>query len=73
MESCNICSVTWLLNWKKSSADTGDARDVDLFLVMGDPLEEEMTTHSSILAWKISWTEEADGLHSMGSHKVRHD
>ena len=29
-----------------------------------DPLEEEMTTHSSILAWKIPWTEEPGGLHS---------
>ena len=32
-----------------------------------DPLEEEMTTHSSILAWEISWTEETGGLQSMGS------
>ena len=34
-----------------------------------DPLEEEMATHSSILAWKIRWTEEPDGLLSMGSQK----
>ena len=32
-----------------------------------DPLEEKMATHSSILAWRIPWTEEADGLQSMGS------
>ena len=32
-----------------------------------DPLEKEMATHSSILAWKISWTEESGGLQSMGS------
>ena len=32
-----------------------------------DPLEEEMATHSSILAWEISWTEETGGLQSMGS------
>ena len=32
-----------------------------------DPLEKEMATHSSILAWKISWTQEAGGLQSMGS------
>ena len=38
-----------------------------------DPLEKEMATHSSILAWRISWTEESDGLQSMGSKKVRHD
>ena len=34
------------------------------FLSQKDPLEEEMTTHSSILAWKIPWTEEPGGLHS---------
>ena len=38
-----------------------------------DPLEKEMATHSSILAWRISWTEEPGGLQSMGSQKVRHD
>ena len=38
-----------------------------------DPLEEEMNTHSSILAWKISGTEEAGGLHSMGSQRVGHN
>ena len=37
------------------------------------PLEKEMATHSSILAWKIPWTEEPGGLQSMGSQKVRHD
>ena len=36
-----------------------------------DPLEEEMATHSSILAWKIPWTEEPDGLQSMGYERVR--
>ena len=35
-------------------------------LVGEDPLEKEMTTHSSILAWKIPWTEEPGGLQSMG-------
>ena len=34
-----------------------------------DPLEKEMATHSSILAWRISWTEEPGGLQSMGSQK----
>ena len=36
-----------------------------------DPLEKEMATHSSILAWKIPWTEELGGLQSMGSQRVR--
>ena len=35
--------------------------------------EEEMATHSSILAYRILWTEEPGGLLSMGSHRVRHD
>ena len=35
-------------------------------------LEEETATHSSILAWEISWTEESGGLQSMGSHRVGH-
>ena len=38
-----------------------------------DLLEEEMTTHSSILAWRIPWTEEPGVLQSMGSHRVGHD
>ena len=38
-----------------------------------DPLEKEMATHSSILTWKIPWTEELSGLQSMGSQSVRHD
>ena len=38
-----------------------------------DPLEKEMATHSSILAWEISWTEEPSGLQSMGSQRVGHD
>ena len=38
-----------------------------------DPLEKEMATHSSILAWRIPRTEEPGGLQSMGSHRVGHD
>ena len=39
------------------------------FLGQGDPLEKEMETHSSILAWEIPWTEEPGGLQSMGLQK----
>ena len=38
-----------------------------------DPLEEEMATNSSILAWRIPWAEELGRLQSMGSQRVRHD
>ena len=44
-----------------------------LSLGQEDPLEQEMTTHSSILAWKLPWTEGPGGLQSMGSQRVRHD
>ena len=51
----------------------GDARMWVPSLGREDPLEEEMATHSSILAWKAPWTEEPGGLQSVGSQKVRHD
>ena len=38
-----------------------------------DPLEKEMATHSSTLAWKIPWTEKPDRLQSMGLQRVGHD
>ena len=38
-----------------------------------DPLQVGMATHSSILTWKIPWTEQPGGLQSMGSQRVRHD
>ena len=50
-----------------------NAQDTDSILGQEDPLEKKMTTHSSILAWKISWTEEPGGLQSMGLQRVGHD
>ena len=44
-----------------------------IFLGWEDPLEKGMTTCSSILAWRIPWTEEPGRLQSMGSHRVRHN
>ena len=38
-----------------------------------DPLEKEMATHASVLAWRIPWTEEPGKLQSMGSQRVGHD
>ena len=55
---------------KKSACSAGDRV---LSLGLEDPLEKEMATHSSILAWKIPWTEEPGRLHSMGSTRVGHD
>ena len=43
------------------------------FLGWEDPLEKEMATHSSILAWRILWMEETGGLLPTGSHRVGHN
>ena len=45
----------------------------DASLDQEDLLEKGMATHSSILAWRIPWTEESGGLQSMGSQRVGHD
>ena len=61
---------------KNSLANTGLAGDAGLWslLLSGeDPLEEEMATHSSLLSWRIPWTEEPGGLQSMGSQRVGQD
>ena len=47
--------------------------DMSSFLGWGDPLEEDVAIHSSILAWRILWREEPRRLQSMGSQKVRQD
>ena len=43
------------------------------FLDWEDPLENDMATHSRILAWRIPWTEQPGGLESRGSQRVKHD
>ena len=43
------------------------------FLGQEDPMEKEIATHYSILAWEIPWTEEPGGLHPMGSQRAQHD
>ena len=52
---------------KNPLASTGDIRHAGSTPGWGDPLEEGITTHSSILAWRIPWTEEPGGLQSTGS------
>jgi len=52
---------------KNPPANAGDVRDAGSVLSLEDPLEEEMATSSSILAWRIPRTEEAGGLQSMRS------
>ena len=67
----NYCIYLWAsqvaLGVKNPPANAEDVRDMgSRSLVWEDFLEEEMATHSSILAWKIPWTEEPGGLQSMG-------
>ena len=55
---------------KASASNAGDLSSIP---GSGRSLEKEMATHSSILAWRIPWTEEPDALQSMGSQRVGHD
>ena len=57
---------------KKPPANAGDIRDAVRSLGQEDPPEEGMATHSSILAWRIPWTEEPGGLQSIRSQRVGH-
>ena len=58
---------------KDMPANAGDVSDVGLILGWEDPLQEDIATHSSILAWKIPWTEESGGLQSVVSQRVEHE
>ena len=62
-------SCTYLLRYvgKESPCSAGD---LDLILGQEDPLEKEMATHSSTLAWRILWREEPGRLQSMGSQEL---
>ena len=58
----------------KESACNAETQEVRVqFLGQEHSVEKEMATHSSILAWRIPWTEEPGGLQPMGSQRVRHD
>ena len=58
---------------KNPPVNTGDIRDVGSIPELGRSLEVGMATHSSILAWRMPWTEEPGGLQSIGSQTVGHD
>ena len=55
---------------KESACNVGDLGSMP---GSGRPLEKEMATHSSILTWRIPWTEDPGGLQSVGSQRVGHD
>ena len=58
---------------KNLPANAGDAREGGSILGWEDPLEKGMSTHSSILAWRIPWTEEPERLPSKGLQRVGHN
>ena len=58
---------------KKLPTSTGYVRDVGSILELERSPEEGVATHSSILAWRIPWTEEPGGLQSIASQRVGHD
>ena len=58
---------------KNLPVKAGDIRDTGLIPGSGRSLEEGMATYSSILAWRIPWTDEPGGLQSIGSQRVRHE
>ena len=58
---------------KNSPANAEDARDMSSIPGQEDALENEMATHSIILAWEMPWTEKPGTLQSMGSQRIGHD
>ena len=58
---------------KNPPANAGDIRDGSSIPESEDALEEGMAIHSSILVWRIPWTEKPGGLECVGSQRVRHD
>ena len=67
LQGCQMALVV-----KNPPANAGDIKMWVQSLVQEDPLEKGIATHSSILAWKISWTEKPDGLQSIGLQRVGH-
>ena len=65
-----MCVGTVVLVVKNLPANAGDVKDGVQSLGWEDPLEKGMASYSSILAWRIPWTEEPGGLQSIGSYRV---
>ena len=71
----------WPQDWKRSvfipTTKKGNAKECSNYHIIAltshASTEKEIAAHSSILVWKITWTEEPGGLQSMGSQRVRHD
>ena len=67
--------VIWLHIWNKQNITLNKSSILPWVWSVGweDPLEKGMATHSSILPWRIPWTEEPGGLQSLGLQRIRHD
>ena len=70
LQHAHIVGFCW---WLSSKESTCSAADLGSIPGREDPLKKKMATHSSILAWKIPWTEKPGGLQSMGSQRVGQD
>ena len=68
---CYFLEIPWWLNGKESTLPVQETQVRSLG--QEDPLEKEMATHSSVLAWRIPGTREPGGLPSTGSHRVKYD
>ena len=62
-------NIVLIPQWHSGEESACNAGDWVWSLGWEEPVEEEMETHSSVLAWKIPWTEEPGGLQTMGSQK----
>ena len=63
-----------MAQWWRIRLPMQDTQEMQVqFLGQEDPLKKEVATHSRVLAWEILWTEESDGLSSMGSQTVGYD
>ena len=72
-EALASCIRMVVLVVKNLPANAGDRRDTRSIPGLGNPPEEDLATPSSVLDWKIPWTEEPGGLQSMGLQRVIHD
>ena len=68
-----ILGLSGLPSGKEFTYNGGDSGDVDLVPGLEDPLENGIATHSSILDWRIPWTEEPNGLQSIGLQRTGYD
>ena len=70
IDSTNLLGFLGDSDSKESACNSGDLGSIP---GLGRPLGKEMATHSSILVWRIPWTEEPGGVQSMGSQRAGHD